>query len=96
MQFREIDERDRLVGISVLVRNEAKYAELESADDDKLAPRPYITAAGGILFFLGMFFTWLPLCDIIGLIFPGTECRALAWISLLRVVKPTNAEQRCL
>eukprot|EP00291_Cryptomonas_curvata_P023551 CAMPEP_0172171682 /NCGR_PEP_ID=MMETSP1050-20130122/12027_1 /TAXON_ID=233186 /ORGANISM="Cryptomonas curvata, Strain CCAP979/52" /LENGTH=411 /DNA_ID=CAMNT_0012843139 /DNA_START=371 /DNA_END=1606 /DNA_ORIENTATION=- len=69
--FREQDERDRLVSINILVRNNAKYTELEEADDQNLAPRPYITAIGGIIFFIGMFCTWLPLCDVIGIIFPA-------------------------
>ena len=57
----------------MLVKNEAKLKELEATEDDKLAPRPYLTVIGFIAFFLGMFFVWLPLCDSIGLIFPGDD-----------------------
>ncbi len=64
------------MSINILARSTAKYSELEEADDQSLAPRPYITAVGGLLFFVGMFCAWLPLCDVIGVIFPGPCSRA--------------------
>ena len=93
MQFRERDERDRLVSVKILERGD-KYKELEEADDDKLAPRPYLTVVGGILFFVGMFCTWLPLCDVIGIIFPGTRLsfspRFKASFRIRRFVYPSS------
>jgi len=87
--FREKDERDRLASISILVKNDTKYAELEASDDDKLAPRPYLTTFGTVAFFIGMFCTWLPLCDVIGVIFPafsfatGFLCIAFVFVGAL-------------
>lgn len=72
-QFRERDERERLVAVNILVRNAGKYAELEAADDDKLARRPYLTMVGFIDLFIGIFCAWLPLCGVIGIIFPGAH-----------------------
>lgn len=40
-------------------------------EDGSLAPRPYLTIGGGILFWIGMMCQFIPFCHIMGLIFPG-------------------------
>jgi len=70
---RERDERQRLIDGGFLSKVDAKIGELESREDGALAPRPYLTIGGSILFWVGMLCQFIPFCNILGLIFPGLD-----------------------
>jgi hypothetical protein len=67
---RERDERDKLVQGGYLTKN-SSHKDLMDREDGALAPRPYLTIGGGILFWGGMLCQFIPFCHIMGLIFPG-------------------------
>jgi hypothetical protein len=46
---------------------------VEGREDGALAPRPYLTIGGAILFWVGMLCQFVPFCNILGLIFPGLD-----------------------
>uniref|UniRef100_A0A7S0YRJ6 Uncharacterized protein n=1 Tax=Hemiselmis tepida TaxID=464990 RepID=A0A7S0YRJ6_9CRYP len=67
---RERDERDKLVEGGYLAKN-SSCQDLFDREEGSLAPRPYLTIGGGILFWIGMLCQFVPFCHILGLIFPG-------------------------
>uniref|UniRef100_A0A6T8PCL0 Vitamin K epoxide reductase domain-containing protein n=2 Tax=Hemiselmis andersenii TaxID=464988 RepID=A0A6T8PCL0_HEMAN len=67
---RERDERDKLVEGGYLAKN-SSCQDLFDREEGSLAPRPYLTIGGGILFWVGMLCQFVPFCHILGLIFPG-------------------------
>eukprot|EP00285_Hemiselmis_virescens_P015422 CAMPEP_0173389666 /NCGR_PEP_ID=MMETSP1356-20130122/12936_1 /TAXON_ID=77927 ORGANISM="Hemiselmis virescens, Strain PCC157" /NCGR_SAMPLE_ID=MMETSP1356 /ASSEMBLY_ACC=CAM_ASM_000847 /LENGTH=408 /DNA_ID=CAMNT_0014346887 /DNA_START=13 /DNA_END=1239 /DNA_ORIENTATION=+ len=68
---RERDEREKLVAGNYLSKNASCDDTLFKNEEDSLAPRPYLTIGGGILFWIGMLCQFVPFCHILGLIFPG-------------------------
>mmetsp|Transcript_29736 Transcript_29736/g.95149 ORF Transcript_29736/g.95149 Transcript_29736/m.95149 type:complete len:269 (-) Transcript_29736:69-875(-) len=61
---RERDERRRLVQLRAMERS-SKIVDLEKKEMLVMSPRAYITIAGAILLFVGLFFQLIPFCHLL-------------------------------